>query len=218
MRKIEIIFGIIAFLGVLMKLFHYPGGSLFLIFALGIITNFLFYFGFALFNRIRFRDIFKNSSYKDASAKKIIGAIGLGWGLSMIVLGGLFKLVLYPNPDKMLLVGLLYTGVILIVAIVYYLRNKSDYYKRIFKRIAIYGIFGLVLYLIPTTTFLNIYFAKNPEYSEHPEFAELFQKVLAEPENFQKYSGQLEQLRMELEWEKIQKWQQEKDKENNRSR
>ena len=210
MRKFELIVGLIATFGIFLKIKHYPLSAEFIILFFCLLSWFYLVFSFALFNGVRFRDIFKKSAYKDATPKKIIGAIGLGWGLSVIINGGLFKLVLYPGAQPMLLVGLLHIGIILVVAIVYYFRNKSDYYKRIFKRIAIYGAFGLTLYLIPTTTFLKIYYANNRFYTEHPDFSEHFKKVLADPNN-QELIKQLEELGRELDQMKFEKWLEEKN-------
>jgi hypothetical protein len=59
---------------------------------------------------------------------------------------------------------------------------------RVFKRIAIYGGLGLILYLTPTATIVDIYYGDNPDY------AELYKKVLADPENIE-LREQLDQMR-----------------------
>ena len=77
---------------------------------------------------------------------RIIVAVALGWANSAIITGGLFKLQFWQGADHLLLTGLVTVGLILLIATVLYFRNKadySDYYKRIIKRIAIYGGFGL---------------------------------------------------------------------------
>ena len=74
---------------------------------------------------------------------------------------------------------------------IFYFRSKADYYKRVFKRIAIYGGLGLVLYLTPTATIVDIYYGDNPDY------AELYKKVLTDPENIE-LQEQLDQMREEI--------------------
>ena len=64
--------------------------------------------------------------------------------------------------------------------------------------------------MTPETTLLDIKYADNPVYSEHPDFAEHYKKVLAEPYNFELHK-QLEQMRIELQQMKIEEWLQERD-------
>jgi len=193
MRKFELIVGLIGILGIFLKVaFHLPGSGVLIVLAFGTLSMFYYVFSFALFNGIRFRDFFRKASYKDTNAKKIIGAVGLGWALSLIVIGGLFKLQLWAGANVQLLTGLVTIGLILVIATVFYFRNKAEYYKRIFKRIAIYGAFGLVLYLTPSSTLVDIYYRNNPDY------AELFKKVLTAPDNLE-LREQLEQMRAKMQ-------------------
>jgi magnesium-transporting ATPase (P-type) len=192
MKKIELIAGTIAILGLFLKIMYLPGSGILIVLAFVTLAMFYYVFSFALFNAIRLRDILKKSSYKDTNARKIIGAIGLGLTLSLIIVAGFFKLQLFPGGNIQLLIGLITIGLILLIAIIFYFRNKTDYYKRIFKRIAIYGILGLVLYLTPDSTLVDIYYRKNPDY------AELYKKVLAAPDNIE-LQEHLEQMRREME-------------------
>jgi len=208
MKKFELIIGLVAIFGIFLKILLIPGGGILAGLACTILSVFYYVFSFALFNDIKLRNIFKKVSYKDTNAKRIVGAIGLGWGISAIILGGLFKLQLWAGADINLLTGLVTTGLILLIATIFYFRNKADYYKRIFKKIVIYGGLGLILYLTPTTTFLNIYYGNNPDYTEHPDFEKHYKKVLAEPYNLE-LREQLEQMRKELEQMKFEKWRQE---------
>jgi len=216
MKKFELIVGLIAILGIFLQTRHWPGGGALTGLALMLLFVFYYVFSFAFFNDIRLQDIFKKTSYKDTNVKKIICAIVLGWALSTIIIGVLFKLQFWAGADFLLKTGLIYTGLILLIAIFFYFRNKSNNYIRVFKRIVIYGGLGLVLYLIPTTTFLDIKYSNNPNYSEHPDFTEHYEKILAEPYNSELHV-QLEQLRRELERMKIEKWLQERDEENRES-
>ena len=192
MKKIEFIVGLIAILGIILKIFHIPGNSILTVLVFLTLAMFYYVCSFALFNGIKLRDIFKKVSYKDTNAKRIIGAVGLGWAISLIIIGGLFKLEFLAGADFQLLTGLVTIGLILLIAIIFYFRSKAAYYKRIFKRIAIYGGLGLILYLTPSSVFVDIYYRNNPDY------AELFKKVLASPDNLE--------LREQLEQMKIAMW------------
>ncbi len=90
-----------------------------------------------------------------------------------------------------MLFGLAATGVVSLIALIFYFRNKSSFYKRIFKRVAIYGGLGLALYLVPAATFVDIY------YADFPDYANLYKESLADPEN-QELQKQLEAMKREL--------------------
>ena len=187
MKKFEKVIGIIAVFAIILKFIPISGSSILTTLTLSILTLFYYVFSFAFFNDIPLKGIFKKSSYK--SSKRIVGAIGVGFALSSIILGITFKLQFWPGAIMHFKVGLVTLGIILLIAIIYYSRTKAEYYIRIFKRIAIYGSFGLILYLTPATTLADIYYRNNPEY------AELFKQVLADPNNEQ-LREQLEQMRV----------------------
>lgn len=187
MKRFELIIGLIAIVAIFLKIIHIPGNNILTVLSFGTLSIF-YYLSFAFFNNIRLRDILKSSSYKGTNTKRIIGAVGLGFSLSAVIMGSLFKIQMWPGGSAQLITGLIVTGIILIIALIFYLRNKIEYYRRIFKRIAIIGGFGLLLYFTPTNTLVDIYYGDNPEY------AELYKKVLANPEN-QRLREQLRQKR-----------------------
>lgn len=183
--------GVLAVLGIILMFLHISGSAVSSVFILSILGLFYFIFSFALFNGIRLRDAFKSESYQDTNLLKIIGAILLGISISLVIFGIQFKLLFWQGANEQLLIGLLPIGLILIVAVIFYFRDKTEFYNRIFKRIAIYGGLGLLLYLTPTSTLVDIY------YRDNPDFAELFNKVLEDPEN-EELRKQLNQMREEI--------------------
>jgi len=213
MKKFEIIVGVIAIIGISLKIIHIPGGSILTGLALMTLSIFYYVFSFAFFNGIKLRNILKKVSYKDTNAKRIVGAIGVGWCISLIIIGGNCKLQLWPGAVILLLTGLLFTGIILLIAIFFYFRSKAEYYKRIFKRFLIYGGLGLILHLIPATSFLKIYYSNDPYYTEHPDFEKHFKKMLADPYNSE-LQQKLIQMGRELEQMKYEKWLQERNDAN----
>lgn len=191
MKRFELVMGVLAVLGIILMFLHISGSAVSSVFILSILGLFYFIFSFALFNGIRLRDAFKSESYQDTNLLKIIGAILLGISISLVIFGIQFKLLFWQGANEQLLIGLLPIGLILIVAVIFYFRDKTEFYNRIFKRIAIYGGLGLLLYLTPTSTLVDIY------YRDNPDFAELFNKVLEDPEN-EELRKQLNQMREEI--------------------
>ena len=197
MKKFELIVGFAAILGICLKILHFPGSTVLTVLAFGILSIFYYVFSFTLFNDIgdirlrdiRLQDIFRKESHKDSNAKGIKEFVRIlwSWTLPLILIGGLFKLQFWAGGNRLLLLGLLSIGLILLTVTIF----KSDYYKRILKRIAIYGGLGLVLFLTPTATLVDIYYRNNPEY------AELYKKVLAAPDNLE-LREQLEQMKAEM--------------------
>ena len=194
MKKFELSVGLIAIIAIILKVLQIPGSGVLTVLTFSTLSIF-YYLSFALFNSIRLRDIFKSAAYKDTNAKRIIGAVGLGFSLSAILMGALFKLQFWPGGTAQLKIGLVTTGIILIIAAIFYFRNKIEYYRRVFKRIAVIGGLGLLLYMTPTDTLVDIYYSNNPDY------AELYKQVLADPDN--------QELRQELEKKQQEMYEQE---------
>ena len=192
MKKFELIVGLIAIFGIFLKILLIPGGGILVGLACTLLAVFYYVFSFALFNGIKLRNIFKKVSYKDTNAKRIVGAIAFGFALSAILTGVLYKLLFWAGANLLLRVGLYAIGLILPIATIFYFRNKADYYKRVFKRIAIYGGIGLVLFFMPSSTLVDIYYRNNPDY------AELYKKVLAAPDNLE-LREKLEQMKLETQ-------------------
>ena len=146
---------------------------------------FLYYpFGFALFNRIGFRQIFKKKSYEGLSALRIFGSIGAGMAFSAICMGILFKIQRWAGANLMLIDGLVPTFIILIIALIKYFKTKGKFYIEILKRTAIIGALGLLFFYTSTLTIVKIRFRNHPDYIKayemylnNPEDEELKQKL-----------------------------------------
>ena len=77
MKKAEIIIVTLSIIALAMNLLLVPGGGVLTVLALSTFSIIYFYLGFALFNDIRLRKIFKKDSYKEISSSRILGAVGL---------------------------------------------------------------------------------------------------------------------------------------------
>jgi TonB family protein len=164
MKKTEIILGVIAIIALTIQLLNLPGGGILTVLTLSTVSTMYMFLSFALFNDIRLRKIFKKDSYKGISTMRILGAILTGLALSITTIGLLFKFQSWPGASFPLRFGLFGLLIGLIVGLIKYQKTKSDYYTKIFKRIAIYGGLGLILMILPRETWLEIRNRNHPEY------------------------------------------------------
>jgi len=147
MKRTELTLIAIAILGFIIGLIGITGGSIFKTLSLGLLALIYFYLGFALFNNIRFRDLFKKNAYSQISKLRIFGAIATGMALSVLTIGILFRIMDWEGAPVMLLVGLPICGIITITATVKYFVDKSPYYSGILKRMVPFTIAGIIFTL-----------------------------------------------------------------------
>jgi len=164
MKRLEKILGIIVLIALIMKFTLIPLSNVLFLLSLSILACIYYPLGFALFNQIGFKQIFKKDSYKGLSALRILGAIGVGTTLSLICVGVLFKLLHWPGAMIQLISGLVSTLIILIVALIRYFKSKSEYLINIIKRICVVGGLGLLLAIASDLTIVRIQFRNHPEY------------------------------------------------------
>lgn len=193
MKKLEIIFGGLAILSMLLNLlFLMPGAAIMMLIGFASISVFYMYFSFALFNGIAFRGIFKKESYVGISRTRIIGAVLVGFALSVSSVGILFKMMAWPGANENLLLGLAAFFIALLVGAFRYANSPDPYYRQIFKRIAIYGGLALAVYLLPSETRVEI------QYRNHPAYLEAYKKALQDPNNQELWEQvHQEQLKMD---------------------
>jgi hypothetical protein len=177
MKKTEITLAIISIIALGLKLLFITGGSILTVFTLIILSIIYCYFSFLLFNDIPLKQVFKKDSYKNISGIRILGAVFTGFGLSAITLGLMFKFQSWPGADPILIAGLFVLLPVTIIALSKYSKNKSNFYPRIFKRIAIWGGLGLILTLMPKTTWIEI------KYRNQPAYVEALKNAMADPDN-----------------------------------
>ena len=177
MKKAEIILGAIALIALALNLLLVSGGGVLTVLSLSTLSVLYMYLSFALFNGIRLRHIFKKDSYKGISTMRIVGAILTGLALSMTIIGLLFKFQSWPGATVNLAIGLLGLAIALIVVTIKYSKTKSDYYTKIFKRIAVFGGLGLILIILPKETWLEL------KYRDHPDYVEAVKKAMSDPDN-----------------------------------
>ena len=135
MKTTEKILGIIIVLSLVLKIFNIPGNSVLFVFSVSFLVMIYFYLGFALFNEIPLKGIFKKKSYENIHGLRIIGAVFSGMSLSMILAGILFKIQHWPGENTQLASGLVLSAIIILVALSKYIKRKGPFYRRIAHQI-----------------------------------------------------------------------------------
>lgn len=191
MKKGEVILIIIAFIALLLNVLFIPGGGVLTVLTFSSLSMLYFYFGFALFNDIPLRKIFKKESYKEVRSARTVGAVGAGMALSITTVGIMFKFQAWPGSELNLLIGVLGLVIVTIVGLIKCSKNKSEYYTRIFKRAAIFGGLGLILIITPKTSWIDF------KYRNYPDYATAVKNSIADPDNAELHD------KVEEEWQKM---------------
>jgi glucan phosphoethanolaminetransferase (alkaline phosphatase superfamily) len=209
MKTLEKIVGIAFVISLILRFYLIPGYGILTVLLLTIIACIYYLFGFAFFNNIKLRQIFRKESYKGVSALRIIGAICAGISLATICTGTLFRLQHYPGGEINLLSGLICTLIVSIIALIKFYKNKSEYYSRIFKRIAIIGGFGLIIAITPDIIISKIQFRNHPDYikalenyNDNPQSKELWLKKELEYRRATMSEEDFEHYKMTMEKQK----------------
>jgi uncharacterized membrane protein len=153
MKKLEIILITGAIIGLLLALFNTPLDSL--IASVFFITlSCLYYFlGFALFNNIPARKIFKADSYKGIGTWRILIAIGTGLALSILTIGFMFSILSYPMAKTLLVVGIVLAAINIILALIKNAQEKDQFYRNIILRGFVSVIIAIIFLMLPGSLF-----------------------------------------------------------------
>ncbi|MCU4166090.1 hypothetical protein [Carboxylicivirga caseinilyticus] len=213
MKKIELILGIIVFIGFLMYLFLVPGSTLLILLSLGLLTIFYYVFSILLFNKIELKQNISAKTFKGISKLRIIISIASGLALSLTCGGILFRILHYPGAKKLLFLGLIATLIVLITSIIKFVRDKDNCYLMILNRLTIIGALGLILVLISELTIAKIRFRNYPEYIH------IIEALSADPQNEElRTKEEIEFYRItmsEEEFESYMKYRENQNKEEN---
>jgi len=74
-------------------------------------------FGFSILNDIKLRHIFKKDAYKNISGKSIFISIFTGWALSTILIGYMFKIMLWPGGQAILITSIFWLLLVIVTAL-----------------------------------------------------------------------------------------------------
>jgi len=155
MKKLELILIIGSVVGLLMSFLDVPQNSLIVALFFLPLSLLYFYLGFALFNGIRLRNIFKADSYKDLGVWRIAIAIGTGIALSNLTIGFMFSILSYPLAETMLIFGIALAVIMIILALIKNAREKNPFYRNIILRCLIFLIIAVVFLVLPEHVFIT---------------------------------------------------------------
>lgn len=176
MRILELVLLALTALALVMFLGLVGGGATVLMLVLTLLALVYFAFGFILFSKVRLRSAFKGG-FKGMPAATVVIGVVTGIALSTLSIGILFKLLLMPGADEMLLVGSIESAVMIAVNIVYFLKTKSDTARLCVSRLLIFGLPAVFLLLTSPLTLVKW------QYRNHPRYVEAFTKFEQDPRN-----------------------------------
>lgn len=167
MKLTEKIIGILSILLIILQLVNYISSlNTVIILCLLLLATLYFALGFALFNNIRLRNIFKKESYKGVSTLRIIGTIGAGIALSIIVIGIQFKFYNWPFRNQHLIIGLSLLAIIAIPVIIKFITTNGLFYRNLLIRFFIIGSIGFIFLQVSSEELIEMKFRKYPDYVE----------------------------------------------------
>jgi hypothetical protein len=107
LKKFEIIFAVILIIAFFMKSAHIPGGAALFIVSGSSLSLLYNIFSFFLLNDIKLRNIARKSAYQHTSISTIVLAIFIGFAISTVFVGVVFRTMLWPGGEAMLNAGLI---------------------------------------------------------------------------------------------------------------
>ena len=189
MNKIEkILFYIFIVTTLISIAFAFPGLNTILVISGSILSLAFFFFGFAIYNDISFRQVFKNSTYQTISSLRVLGSVGAGFFTSLLIIGILFKVMFWPGSYTNLIFGIL--GLFIILVIVAIKKSKLNYnvYNKVINRSSILLLIALPLIFISNQALAKFKYRNDPEYSK------AMINTMDEPDNLE-YQQQLLEIR-----------------------
>ena len=162
MKKFEITTAVIALVAVGLKFLHIPGANMLMMLSFGSLAIFYCICTPALLNDIPFSmDLLKNSRYNDPNNQmlgttlEVFVARLTGYSFAVVILGILFKILSLEGANFMLMAGLISLFIIAIVAIVKYIKTRSQFYSGILIRSVIIVGIGLSIFVLSLIKYIN---------------------------------------------------------------
>ncbi|UTW62173.1 hypothetical protein KFE98_19550 [bacterium SCSIO 12741] len=101
-RMVEIACFSFFVIGFVMRLMHWPGGSLLLILSTLVVSIYYFPFGLYVFGALAKKRPFSSSHIKAAGVSRLLFTLATGFSLATGMLGLLFKIQHYPGAEPLL--------------------------------------------------------------------------------------------------------------------
>lgn len=162
MRRAEKICAMLGLIGMAMIALNIAGGGFTALIAVSVLAV-VYYFSPLLLNGIRLRNIFKKDAFKEVPAVAFIAAFFAGMGLCSVLLGSLFKLQLWPHGTGLIGVGLLLIAVSSAACYGISQRYQIGLFAHLIRRAAPVAAIGMLFYLTPTDTLIDIRYRNAEE-------------------------------------------------------
>jgi hypothetical protein len=166
MKKTEKILWSTFIIGLLFKIMHWPGAGILTVLSLALVSILYLYSGIGLFNNLSAKQMFRKKNYQYKKRFNLLFGALLGLVLSILVVGFLFKFMLWPGGNMMLSIGLI--SLLIIVSIYLVMKNNDmvSIAKSAFFRVALVSFISLCLFGIQTDSIVDFYYPNDPRYAE----------------------------------------------------
>ncbi|MGB6034811.1 MAG: hypothetical protein WBG42_00990 [Cryomorphaceae bacterium] len=106
-----------------------------------------------------------NKIFSGAKSKSLLlFAFLTGIGLSILLVGILFKVQLWPMANTLLTLGLFSAVVLMAVNAIRFKKTAKDIFKALLIRCSVGFFLGSLAFMIPNDTLLEHHFGENPSY------------------------------------------------------
>lgn len=157
MKKTEKILIALAIVGQIMRILYWDGASIISVAAGAMLAIFYLATGAFFFNDAGFRNAY-------TKFRRILLTASVGVVMFFNVAGILFKLQIFPGANILLSLASPMSGVLL--AVLFSCHRYNSWRQFPVKRLIVFGSISLILWIVPYSPLVDIYYHKNPEYAE----------------------------------------------------
>lgn len=157
MKITEKILILLFIIGIILKIAAIKAGGMLCFYSGAGLFFMYFIFGFAFFNGIRFRNIFKKSSYAGIKPIYIFVAVLAGLGLGIGEAGIVFKTQIWKGADMLCETGFIFSLVVTVVSASNLRSNNAAFYKRILYRSVPILLLLVIMNIMPYKTATDLF-------------------------------------------------------------
>ncbi|HEX5000994.1 MAG TPA: hypothetical protein VFW78_00725 [Bacteroidia bacterium] len=187
MKKAEIILSVCGIAALVMNIFLIPGAGLLTVLTLMTLSVYYFYSGYVIYFSNKLRIFFGKESNQNLNLLQKAATFASGIGLSLVLVGIVFKIQFWSGAKLQLNIGLLLLLLVFIVGLFNYIKTKSDFFISIINRIVLWGGIGLLFALTSDADLVQFKYRNHPalrdailQALEHPNQSYLWDNVQKE--------------------------------------
>jgi hypothetical protein len=179
MRKFEAVGLILVFSLIIYRLLVGVGLQFFLTIIIPVLSVFYMWFGFFLFNRMRFKDLFDKEKRKELNTLQIVSSITAGFIYSFSFITLIFAMGFHPGMNMMISMSLLFNVVILGFSIFFFItfKDKRRFVRQFLFRSVVLSAIFFFLWYTPVEKRLGFF------YKDYPEFVNAYIDYLENPDD-----------------------------------